>query len=102
MKDKEYIKQIRYKEDKKLPMTDEEKADLEAFYQSIIDEENKYLIPATQRAEERNRQLDKRIEEMEKFLARKQAFVNYLASVAKKIKEEREALDKEEARLTKV
>jgi hypothetical protein len=82
MKDKEYIKQIRYKEDEKLPMTDQEKADLEAFYQSVIDEENKYLIPANQRAEERNRQLDKRIEEMEKRVEQKRIEVERLARIA--------------------
>jgi hypothetical protein len=70
-------------------MTDEEKADLEAFYQSIIDEENKYLIPATQRAEERNRQLDKQIEEMEKRVEQKRIEVERLAHIVAEIRHQK-------------
>jgi Mg2+ and Co2+ transporter CorA len=67
---KEHINQLREKEHNELPLTERERADLDAFYQKILDEETKRLAPAFARMQEEKEEMERQIQIMRKLTKR--------------------------------
>jgi hypothetical protein len=67
---KEHINQLREKEHKRLPLTEKERAKLDAFYQKILDKEAKRLEPALARMREEREEMEKQLQ-MLKALAKR-------------------------------
>jgi hypothetical protein len=83
---KEHINQLREKEHKRLPLTKEERAELDAFYQKILDEEAKYLEPANARLRAERERMERELQELQELARRKQESLDSLEALVQDFK----------------
>jgi len=83
--DRARIEVLRRRESAGLPLTETERAELEAFYHKVEENEAAYLTPATERLRQQRLSEEERLRQLEALRDRKRASVTQLEAIVREI-----------------